>query len=119
MRDVSLPPTFLSCNISGVGLNNRQRWWIKQPLAVSKSGKLTSLNSISISSPLMDCFLFGGMGREPKKTPPLRFPDLALFCGYPIHPTLFKVGKIFMCYTNLTTQNPFSTANSNQFGGAI
>ena len=84
-----------------VDLNNRQRWWIKQPLAVSKSGKLTSLNSISISTPLVGFTVFGGMGREPKKTPPLRLPSLARTCGYPIHPNLFIARGITMIYSFL------------------
>ena len=31
-----LLPAFLRCKIPAVDLNNRQRWWIKQPLAVSR-----------------------------------------------------------------------------------
>jgi hypothetical protein len=119
MKNSCLLPAFLSCKIPLVDLNNRQRWWIKQPLAVSKSGKLTSLNYISISSSLMGFTVFGGMGREPKKTPPLRFPDLALFCGYPIHPTLSKVGKTLMSYIGLTTLNPFSAIRFNLCGDTI
>jgi len=119
MFDSFLLPRFFGCKIPLVDLNNRQRWWIKQPLAVSKQGKSTSLNSISISPPLMDCTVFGGMGREPKKTPPLRLPCLALFCGYPIHPYFLQQGKFFMSYINYTTLNPLSLDTSNLLGDAI
>jgi len=100
-----LLPAFLRCKIPDVDLNNRQRWWIKQPLAVSKQGNSTSLNSISISAPLVGCTVFGGMGREPKKKPPLRLPCLALFCGYPIHPYFLQQGKFRMTYSFLVAPN--------------
>ena len=114
-----LLPRFFICNIPLVDLNNRQRWWIKQPLADSKLGKPISLNSISTSPPLVVCNVFGGMGREPKKTPPLRLPSLALFCGYPIHPNLFIARELFMSYIKHTTLNPLSLITSNSVGGAI
>ena len=119
MIDTFLLPRFLKGSIGFVELTTQQRWWINHPQAFSKLGKSTSLNSISISSPLMGFTVFGGMGREPKKTPPLRLPDLALFCGYPIHPTLLKVRELFMSYTNHTTLNPLSLTTSNLSGGAI
>jgi hypothetical protein len=45
--------------------------------------------------------VFGGMGREPKKKPPLRLPGLALFCGYLIHPVLYSARGIIMIYSFL------------------
>jgi len=115
----NLLPRLLDCSIPLVDLNNRQCWWIKQPQASSKLGKSISLNSISISSPLVGCTVFGGMGREPKKTPPLRLPSLALFCGYPIHPNLFIARGIPMIFSFLTTLNPFITFRSLFCEGAI
>jgi hypothetical protein len=84
-----------------IELTTRYCWWINHPQAFSKSGKSISLNFQSTSPSLVDSVVFGGMGREPKKTPPLRLPDLARVCGYPIHPTLFKVREILMIYSFL------------------
>jgi len=97
----NLLPRLLGCNILHIELVTRYRWWISHPQAFSKLGKLISLNSISISSPLVGCSVFGGMGREPKKTPPLRLPSLARTCGYPIHPNLFIARGIPMIYSFL------------------
>jgi hypothetical protein len=92
---IFLPVPF---RIVGVGLSNRQRWWIKQPQAVLKLGntplflKHAGASSVRLS-------VFGGTGREPKKTPPLRLPSLALLCGYPIHPILkITAREKFMSY---------------------
>lgn len=89
-------------------------WWIRHPQAHSKSGKSTSLNSLTISSPLVGFTVFGGMGREPKKTPPLRLPDLARSCGYPIHPTLLKVRGITMIYSFLIAPKGTLLSNLNK-----
>jgi len=97
----NLLPRLLGCSILHIELTTRLSWWINHPQASSKSGKSISLNYQSISPSLVDLAVFGGMGREPKKTPPLRLPDLALFCGYPIHPTLSKVREIHMIYSYL------------------
>jgi hypothetical protein len=99
--NINLSHNFSVCSIALVELITRHRWWTNHSQAVSKSGKIPSLNSISISSSLVGFTVFGGMGREPKKTPPLRLPDLALICGYLIHPTLSKVGKHLMIYSFL------------------
>ena len=88
-----LPCDDFKANINVVGLSTRHRWWIKQPLAASELGN-TSLKLHNISQKLVGFVVFGGMGREPKKTPPLRLPSLALLCGYPIHPNYLKLGKI-------------------------
>ena len=107
MINARLLHTFLSCKIPSVDLNNRQRWWIKQPLAVSKLGEKISPSYFKLSdfTPLVSFAVFGGMGREPKKTPPLRLPSLALFCGYPIHPNLFIARGIIMIYSFLIAPN--------------
>ena len=101
MKTSYLIPRLLGCSILVGELVTRHRWWISHPQAFSKQGKSTSLNYQSISPSLVDFAVFGGMGREPKKTPPLRLPDLALFCGYPIHPTLSKVRGFLMLYSYL------------------
>jgi len=97
----NLLPRLLGCSILHIELTTRLSWWINHPQAFSKLGTSNSLNSISISSPLVDCIVFGGMGREPKKTPPLRLPSLARVCGYPIHPNLFIARGIPMIYSYL------------------
>ncbi len=109
-----LIPRLLGCSISATGLDTQYiSWWIRHPQARSKQGKSTSLNSLTVSSPLVGFTVFGGMGREPKKTPPLRLPCLARSCGYPIHPYFLQQGKFFMSYSSLTTLNPFSIITSN------
>lgn len=45
--------------------------------------------------------VFGGMDREPKKTPPLRLVLEALTCGYPVHLGFFKSRTFSMLYTFL------------------
>lgn len=78
--------------VINAGLDNRQSWWIRHPQVASKLGntplflKHTGVSSVRI-------MVFGGTGREPKKTPPLRLPSLALSCGYPIHPILKIIAR--------------------------
>jgi len=84
--NINLSHNFSVCNISTVDLNNRQRWWIKQPLAASEQGKSNSLNSIPTSPPLVVCNVFGGMDREPKKKPPLRLPLFGAVLRLPYPP---------------------------------
>ena len=84
--------------IAGVGLINWQRWWINQPQAVLKLGN-TPLFLKPTGDSLVCILAFGGTGWEPKKTPPLRLPSLALICGYPIHPILkITAREKFMSY---------------------
>ncbi len=45
--------------------------------------------------------VFGGMDREPKKTPPTRLVLEALTCGYPVHLDLNKSRTLIMLYTFL------------------
>jgi hypothetical protein len=101
MTNSRLLPAFLRCNISLIELVTRYCWWISHPQAFSKQGTSTSLNYQSISPSLVDFAVFGGMGREPKKTPPLRLPCLARTCGYPIHPYFLQQGKFLMIYSFL------------------
>ena len=119
MKTSYLIPRLLGCSILVVELVTRHRWWISHPQAFSKQGKSTSLNYQSISPSLVDFAVFGGMGREPKKTPPLRLPCLARTCGYPIHPYFLQQGKFFMSYSNLTTLNPFCIILSILLGGTL
>ncbi|MDO6785781.1 hypothetical protein Q4583_16830 [Neptunomonas phycophila] len=89
-----LPCDDFKANINVVGLSTRHRWWIKQPLAASKQG-IFSLELHNISRKLVGFVVFEGTGREPKKTPSLRLPCLALLCGYSIHPCIqIKQGEI-------------------------
>lgn len=79
-------------------LSKRQRGWrIKHPQAVTEQGK-TATYTPDIWHSAGDLSVFGGMGREPKKTPPLCCSFVpALLCGYPIrlvhrtrnHPMIF------------------------------
>lgn len=110
----------LSCSINRIELVTRYCWWISHPQAFSKLGKSNSLNSQSISTPLVDVVIFGGMGREPKKTPPLRLPSLARTCGYPIHPTLSKAREIVMSYSPfllIGTHLLLAAVNLLRYGG--
>lgn len=99
-----LPSLNVPSSITSNGLSNRLCWWIKHPQAAAFNNKgINSSDSTdyrlkrSVSSAV-----FGGTGREPKKTPPLRFPLLALLCGYPIHPTFKRQGENTM-YSNTHT----------------
>jgi len=112
----------LDCSINFVDLNNRQCWWIKQPQASSKLGELYPRINKSTDTSSVESAVFGGMGREPKKKPPLRLPSLALFCGYPIHPTLNKARENVMSYSQpiiLSTHPILAIVNHLQFGGAF
>jgi hypothetical protein len=58
------------------------------------------------------------MGREPKKTPPARFPLLAQLCGYPIRPCcLSKQGELTMTTTSHTTRTLPTFADYQQLEG--
>lgn len=72
-------------NLSADTLSKWQHGWrIKPPQAMTEQGQFALISPISGTLPEVYLF-FGGMGREPKKTPPLRRSFVpALLCGYPI-----------------------------------
>lgn len=82
------------------GLITPYSWWINQPQAVLKLGN-TPLFLKPTGGSSVCLLVFGGTGWEPKKTPPLRLPSLALICGYPIHPIFqIKARENLMSYSH-------------------
>jgi hypothetical protein len=82
---IALRKPITSAIINPDELSTRQSWWIKHPQAALKLGYFLLILFSSCNKRLLS-FVFEGMGREPKKTPSLRLPSLALLCGYSIHP---------------------------------
>ena len=78
--------SLLNDSIPFVGLSTRLKHWrIKHPRVVTDQGQSVPHPEMpdSFRAFFIDLF-FGGMGREPKNTPPLCLPWSALLCGYPI-----------------------------------
>ena len=97
----------LLCNaiLFTVPLSKEQKSrWIKHPQAMTLKDNLLDLIPPYQRYALicMHNAVYGGMGREPKKTPPpLCLVLEAMLCGYPIHLGLFKSRIIQMLYTFL------------------
>lgn len=97
----------LNDSIPFVGLSTRLKHWrIKHPRVVTDQGQSVPHPEMpdSFRAFFIDLF-FGGMGREPKNTPPLCLPWSALLCGYPIRLGLLDQGKQIMIYTFLIAKN--------------
>jgi hypothetical protein len=88
--------------IPNAPLDKEQGRWTRHPQAVTLKDIVTPISPYTgaVRGYIQVHFtVFGGMDREPKKTPPLCLVLEALSCGYPVHLDFFKSRTLIMLYT--------------------